>query len=253
MPRKITLFILFLVLIFLPQVAIQAKTIDDNLTFVRVNEIINSSLFTVSDSVIIDGQINGDLIALSKNISVNGQISGDIIALTEEITINGQVDGNIRVFGSVINLNGPVARNVTVLANQVNLKTDSKISWDAYIASYNLENNGQIEGELKSYIFKNKGAKKTNLWLYLWPFIFKLFCALIVGLVLIFIGRGFLPKISKALEKNPWRSLAPGALICFLSPFVVLFLGLTLIGLPLALIILALWIILLRQKEGRLK
>ncbi len=246
MRKKIIFLFLLLGLLFVPTIKSQAmETSSGDLSIVEANEIINSNFYTIADNVIIEGKINGDLVALSKNIIVNGQIEGDIIALAEKIEVNGQVGGNIRALGSEINLDSPVARNITVLADKMSLGENSIIAWDAYVASSYLENNGLINGELKHHNLNKKNTEKINPWSFIWPIIYKFFCALIVGLVLIFIGKKTLPILFKTLEKTPRKTLLPGLLLLLIPPFIFFFLILTLIGIPLMMILIALWFLLI--------
>lgn len=244
--KKIILSTLFLALVLLPNIGAQASTSEpESLTIIKAGEIVNTNLYTIAEQVIIEGRINGDLIAASNNIVVSGYIAGDIIALGENIVITGQVDGNVRVLSSYLELAGPVARNVTVLADKVVIKDGAQIAWDAFIASSDLENNGQITGQLTHREFNRDQKEESNPWSWLWPFIYKLFCALAVGLVLIFIFRKAALKISHILETTPRAVIIPGLLSLFLTPLAVIILAITVIGLPLAAIVFALWLILL--------
>ncbi len=246
MRKKLIFLFLLLGLFFIPTIKSQATETDsNNLSIIKADEIINSSFYTISDNVIVEGKINGDLIALSKNIIVNGQIEGDIIALAEKIEVNGRVGGNIRALSSEINLNGPVARNITVLADRMSLGENSLITWDAYVASSYFENNGLINGELKHHDLNKKSTEKNNPWSFAWSFIYKFFCALIVGLVLIFIGKKILPDLFKTLEKNHRKTLLSGLLLLIIPPFIFFFLTITLIGIPLMLILFALYLLLI--------
>ncbi len=277
--------IIFLALILLPlgsAKAMDTKTGDS--VYVSKDEIIGGNLYAAGNTISIEGIINGDLIAVAQTVNVNGRVEGDIIVAAQNITINGEVGGNIRVAGSIININGPVTRNVNVFGSNVVFGKDSKIGWDVYTASSNLESRGSIEGGLsgraEQALISGKIVKDINLtlfnetntpititesaqlggkinqefpkpknvsWLavWVWAKVYAIFCSLIVGLVLIYLIRDTTKKIIKNVEEYPKKTIGPGAIILFILPLIIIFLLFTIIGIPLALIILTLWLILI--------
>lgn len=279
-PKKI---LLFLALILIPLGSVKAmdtKTGDS--IYIPKEEIVSGNLYAVGNTINVEGVISGDLIALAQTININGRIEGDIIAATQNITINGEIGGNVRVMGTTININGPVTRNVNAFGSDISLGKDSQVGWDVYVAALNLEASGNIEGGLSGRVeqalISGKIVKDVNLtisndknipvtltesaqlggklnqkftnpdknnWLIIWTWtkIYAIFCSLLVGLVLIYLGKNITKKILKKIEEAPKKTIAPGALLFFIFPPLAIFLLFTVIGIPLALIIMALWFI----------
>ncbi|MFZ4632074.1 MAG: hypothetical protein ACOYL8_02605 [Patescibacteria group bacterium] len=277
--------LLFLALILIPigsARAMDAKTGDS--IYVSKDEIVSGNLYAAGNTVTVEGVISGDLITVAQTINVNGRIEGDIIAIAQNITINGEIGGNIRVAGSIININGSVARNVNSFGSEIVFGKDSKVGWDVYAAGLNLEARGNIEGGLSGQVeqalisgrivkdtnlsisndinkpvtitetaqlggkFNQKFTKSTEInWLALWAWakVYAIFCSLIVGLVLIYLGKNTTKEILKKIEDESNKTLWPGALGLFAAPLLILFLFFTIIGIPLALIVIALWLILI--------
>jgi len=283
MKLKVQKILIFLALILFPlgsAKAMDTKTGDS--IYISKDEIISGNLYAAGNTISVEGLISGDLIAVAQTVNVNGRVEGDIIVAAQNITINGEVGGNIRVAGEIININGSVVRNVNAFGADVIFGKDSKIGWDAYVASSNLEARGDIEGGIsgkaEQALISGKIVKDVNLTLYnenntpititesaqldgkinqefskpnnvswlavwAWAKVYAIFCSLIVGLVLIYLTRNTTKKILKHIEDEPKKTLGPGAVILFIFPLITLFLLFTVIGIPLALIILALWLI----------
>jgi divalent metal cation (Fe/Co/Zn/Cd) transporter len=74
-----------------------------------------------------------------------------------------------------------------------------------------------------------------NTWAYL--------AALIVGVLLILVAPQLLRRSSEGLRKQPWQVLAVGAMGAILAIPLVILLAVTVFGIPLALITLALWFV----------
>lgn len=275
--------LIFLALMLIPLTGVKAiDTKTGNSVYVSKDEIISGNLYAAGNTISVEGLINGDLIAIAQTVNVNGRVEGDIIVAAQNITINGEVGGNIRVAGSAININGPVSRNVNAFGSDINLGKNSKIGWDVYAAGENLETSGNIEGGLSGDVnralISGKIVKDVNLtilnesrtpaiitqtaqiggkleqnfsktdepnWLavWVWAKVYEIFCFLVIGLVLIYLGKNTTKKILKKIEDEPKKTIGPGAIILLIFPPIVLFLLFTIIGIPLALIILALWLI----------
>jgi len=301
--KKIIIF-LFLALILLPFLAVQAAdTKAGGAIYVATDEIVSGNLFAAGQTITIDGTISGDLIAAAQTINVNGRIEGDLIAAAQTINVNGEIGGNIRIAGNSLSINGTVARNVNAFGNNVMIGNNAKIGWDVWLAGNTAEVRGLIEGSLGGHagqaFVSGKIGKDVNLELsdqglshglvvspeavingdliytsketarisdqaslggqieqklpqtseknwflvWLWNKLFAIFSAIVVGLVLIFLLKNVTTKILEKVTEKPAKMLVPGLILMLILPPIALLLLFTVIGIPLALIIAAWWLV----------
>ena len=84
--------------------------------------------------------------------------------------------------------------------------------------------------------------KRSNV-MFAWSELISLFASLVVGMVLISLWGKQIKEITVKMNKKISASFGWGTLVLFITPIIALILVFTLIGIPLALILLALWII----------
>ena len=65
------------------------------------------------------------------------------------------------------------------------------------------------------------------------------------GLVLVFVGKNITSKVLDKLEDKPLKMLIPGLILMFVLPPIAIVLMFTIIGIPLALIILVWWLVMM--------
>lgn len=148
----ITKFCLLLAIFFLIGLPAQASSQEEQkIVWVKADEIVTTSIYTLADEVMVDGTINGDLVTIAKKITINGQIEGDLIALAPEIEVSGPINGNVRVATENFKLNSAISRNLNVLANKISLEENSRIFWDVYLVGKNISIAGKIDGSLKAF------------------------------------------------------------------------------------------------------
>lgn len=306
--KKINLFILCLLAVFLPLSATQAFTVKngDNIN-IALDETISDNVYTAGQNLSVNGKIDGDLVFGTANLTINGEVNGDLIGFSNNITINGKVNGNIRVVGENIVINGVVAKNANVAGTNIILNETAEIGKDLLLATEKATLKGKINNDLHglSREIVISGAIGRNVFLRFFnetpamsgkqltigesaiingslnytsassatlaqnatikdgvhhsPIsgemkskwnransmgnLFSLFAALVMGLVLVSLWGKKVKEFISTLSHKPAISIGIGAAIMFLTPFVALFLIVTLIGIPLALTLIALWLI----------
>ncbi|MDO8260238.1 MAG: polymer-forming cytoskeletal protein [Candidatus Magasanikbacteria bacterium] len=306
--KKLYLFLLCLLAVFLPLGTAQAFTVKNGTSInVAGGETIADNLYSSSQNLNIDGKIDGDLVCVSSNLTINGEINGDLICAAENITINGKVNGNVRIIGENIVINGQIAKNLNVAGTNFTLNESGEIGKDlllvnkfstikgkigtdlhglcqeiviagtvgrnVFLRFFNetplnseklitVANNGVINGSL-NYSASSLGTIAQNAvikdGIHHSPIdpkmkkewqrassmgnLFSLFAALVMSLVLTSLWGKKVKDFGVGLMHKPGRSIGIGAAIMFATPLVCILLMITLIGIPLALIIFALWLI----------
>jgi len=244
---------------------------------------INGDLIAFAKNITINGRLEGDLIALSQTITVNGEINGNIRSIGDSMTVNGIVARNVNFVGNNLNieknakinwdlltgalntniqgiikgnvygggdtiiLNGKIGKNFNFSHNQknqkINIGAEADISGDfLYNKNSLLSISDQANISGKKEMIKND---ENNTNQKIWSFIYKIFAMLTIGLIISTLGKKHLNKINKNILTKTKKSLTWGFLASLIAPVSAAILIFTIIGLPLAIIIISLWIILL--------
>ncbi|MFH0951278.1 MAG: hypothetical protein V1765_02275, partial [bacterium] len=175
-----------------------------------------------------------------------------------------EIGGNLHGGGAQVMLNGKVAKDVQVevecLRDQktakecqagLELGDQAMVGGNLVYTSKGLAKispQAQIKGEVKQQQPKNHGASEKETWskvgaAWLWGKIIMIFACLLIGLVLISLFKDSLKDVAKTMQKKYWASLGYGVIVLLLTPLVAFLLMLTLIGIPLAVILLLSWVI----------
>ncbi|MCX6796088.1 MAG: hypothetical protein NTW06_01165, partial [Candidatus Falkowbacteria bacterium] len=194
-----------------------------------------------------NAQIHKDVIIGAGNLEVRGKIGRDLIGAGGNFVLAGEIGQNARLWvDQNVRSKSPMFKKTTV---PLTITEQAKINGSLiYTSSANasIASGATIKGETKHNLPKTRELQKGNLAaFYGWMKIIGLFAMLVVGLVLINLWR---EEIKKITEIDKWqdrlgRSLGWGLVVLFLTPFIIIILMITIIGIPLALMIGGLWLI----------
>lgn len=243
---------------------------------------IKGDLIAVAQVITINGRLDGDLIATAQTIIVNGEVNGSVRLLANTANLNGQIARNVNFAGNSLNVGENAKINWDLLSAAINTNIRGLIqgnvygSGDNFILSgtvakdfnfskhqgknitlsqeaiiggdlnYNqdteliLKTGANISGNIN--LTEKENNKKTNN--YLWSLLYSIFATILIGLVLISLGKKLIPLLREAGEDKAALSLGLGLLTFLISPVIITLLMITVVGIPLALILLIALIIL---------
>jgi cytoskeletal protein CcmA (bactofilin family) len=179
------------------------------------------------------GHVGWDVLALTAKTEIRGDIDGNLNGRTQDALIYGKIGKNINLNLSADNLNPSLVLSPESVVNGdviYTSKTAAKV-YDQATVSGNIKQNLPTDDEGGAFLP------------WLWSRIFSIFAAIVVGLVLVFLLKNIVLKISENIKSQPLKMIWPGLIVMLVLPPLALLLAFTLIGLPLALIILAKWLI----------
>lgn len=225
---------------------------------------VSEDLVVAGGKVTIMGDVGGDVrvvggqVAVFKNIGddlvvVGGQVDlgkdatvfGSLIATAGIVTIDGKVNEDVRGILGMLLLNGRVEKNVTVTIED---KLD--ISESAFVGG-NLTYSGLVESEIPEGVVKgavsfNKFERDNLLesltYLYLIKKAFGFAAGLLILLLFVLIMPKGLVIMAEKTKENPLKSFGVGLLVMISLIVGSILLMATIIGIPLALIVLAILI-----------
>jgi len=99
-------------------------------TNVPTGKVVDGSLYSAGNHVVVNGTINGDVFCAGQDIEVNGTVHGDVICAGRSVVIRGVVDGNVRLAGQEVHLEATVGRSATVAGQLVHISEKAKIGQD---------------------------------------------------------------------------------------------------------------------------
>ncbi|MCK5289739.1 MAG: hypothetical protein KAJ56_02235 [Candidatus Aenigmarchaeota archaeon] len=259
------------------------EIIDDDIIIIgeniQIRGHIKGDVIALGSTVITDGEIDGDIIVLGQDINLKGKINDDIYALGghididgpnpdngivvgsiiiidrdtefkrdvrfagESINIDGTIGRDVNIAGQTVTVTGIIGGNATIKSESLTIQESSAINGSLNYTSpkeADIKNIDSIKGDIvytkkieikKTYI----ESIKSSIWSILSLFL--------IGLLIIYIMPGFIERTEKTIRTRTLKSMLFGFIGLIIIPIVAFIMIFTLIGIPLSLIIFALYII----------
>jgi len=199
--------------------------------------------------------VEGDLVAAGGHIILNGTVKGDVRVAGGDVVFNGTVLGN-SVFhvADRLDLNGEIQGKTTFSSNDVVLGSSASFGGDIEYwtqtgtldfsdvalsgeALFNpdLEPESKLPPEIK--FSRKHAAGFLGLW-----FLFTLLTGALTMFVFLLLPKRWYTLAVGSLRDGFWRSFGLGLLYFILTPIIAFILMATLVGIPLGLLILSLFL-----------
>jgi cytoskeletal protein CcmA (bactofilin family) len=254
------------------------KTLD-------ISSTVNGDVICAGQTVNISGTVKGDVICAAQTLNISGNVDGDIRLAGQTITITGMVDGNatlasqsvtiqsdgeitgdLSVGAEQITLGGPVGRDVAiggtnvVLASSVGrdikgttenltLTSNAVIGGDIDYTSKNeiqIDNGAVVEGTVDRTVPENNKTSSATVFGFAIAWFIYIFLALLLtSLVLALVIPGVLQATTDRIMKSPWIAVLIGFIASFTVPVILIFFGITIIGLPLMILFGLIWLVII--------
>ena len=194
-------------------------------------------------------KIGGDLMAAAASITIPADtaVGGNAWLAAEEVEIVGTVDGVLRGAAREFRIAGIVGRDVELAGESITIASTARIAGDLTyrsIGEATIEPGADIQGDV---IFIRSEAPKTMVGDVLagvsaFGLLFLLGLFLLGTLqILIFPDTATGPAMR--LGRNPWLALGLGCLVLFGCPILIVVLGISVIGIPITIVLGALYVI----------
>jgi hypothetical protein len=206
-------------------------------------------------NVTIATTIKDDLLVGGGNITLtdSGFVGGDLIIAGGNIVINGVINGSIRGGGGNIYINNVVRGDVELLGiENVKFGPNGKVLGDFRYKSPSISKHvtpKTVQGEVKYTPSRPpidlKDVGTTFKKIIAWIFGIKILALLFVGLFFVWICRFYMTRSAETAFENPLKSLGLGLLVLIITPIAAIIALVTLIGCPLAYILMLMWLLVL--------
>lgn len=268
---------IFLLMLALPSMATVYRS--GNTINIPAGQTIDDDLVVSGSNITIAGRVTGDVVAAGSDVRIAGPVGGDLIVAGSNVTVDGPVRGTLYGASSNLTLNAPVARNLMAMGSTVHLNTGATIGRDASIngsevtvgsrvgrnlranagtltlgagaiiggsviaqaGSHSIAPGAKIGGEERITRPTNRRGFAGVGWFF-WQFLTSL-ALLGAGLVFVALAPRLTEETETAMRAKPGMSLAAGVVIFLLALPLFILLLITVIGIPLAFIWAALYLI----------
>ena len=217
---------------------------------IRISGVVDQDVYVAGGSVFIDGVVKGNVIAAGGDVQLgpDAEVGGSVMTAGERLGFAGKMMGPLFAGGRTIRLDGSVDRDVSVAGEDLQLGTDALIGGNlsGELNEWTGENVASVAGSTHLKKVEVKTAeKKYSLGGELAKAVFKfLWRGFVVVFTLFFVPQ-FIDKSVKQVQKQFPSVFMTGVVVVFGLPFLMVVLVLTILGIPIAILMLLAYIILL--------
>ncbi len=224
--------------------------------YISLNGPVARSARMAGQTLVINSKIGTDLVAVGStiDISTTSTIGTDLLIGCASANIAGQINRNIKGGAEDITISGTVGGNVKLEVNKLTITSTANIKGNLDYTSDNeaaVQSGGQVAGKITHSMPEpdRRGETKGLLpWVaaagvagIIMGKILAFLMILVIAVILIFTLRYRIVTMADSIKSSPWTTLGWGALLLFVTPIAAIIVCITLIGLPLGLIALAIW------------
>jgi hypothetical protein len=241
---------------------------------------VNGDVFCAGQDVIISGTVSGDVICAGQNVHITGTIIGSVRVAGQDVSLgnsigrnltaagqtvtlesNSSVGGDASIGGQTASINGTVGRDLAIGSNDATI--DNSVGRNVQFTGEHLSLGSQanISGTL-TYTSNNQVAQASGAHVggaisqqlpaaahhghginLFWLAVYGFASLLIVALVLVLVAPQLFHSATEVAIHSPGKTILVGFLSGLVVPALVFFLFVTVIGIPLALLLLLIWIL----------
>ncbi|MFY8093369.1 MAG: hypothetical protein ACOVN0_07805 [Niveispirillum sp.] len=207
----------------------------------------------------VKGPVAGDLAAAAFDLSVYSDIAGDALltgaevqlrrgahvagdlnASGREVTLSGRVDGNAVLRGDHVVIEGRIAGDLDVTANSLELRPGAQVLGDLCHTgpkAVEVPNGVNVAGTVRYYHETTAEEGPTILGT-----LGKAVALFLLGVSVLWLLPGPVTRAADGLRRHPLRHFLLGAAILLLSPPLLALLMVSVVGIPLGVLLLGLWL-----------
>jgi cytoskeletal protein CcmA (bactofilin family) len=209
-----------------------------------VSEKIDDDLIIGGDDIKFDGEIRGDIIAAGMDIVIDGYVDGNVNAAGYNVKAGGTVLRSVRLAGYKVTADGKVLGNILLAGNIARISSTCEVQRSVSYTSPNkaeIADGAQIEGDLKWKREAKSGGESSSFVSFLKTVVL-LLGAYVAGLVILWYCRPSFCNVRDIVKGETARSLGQGFVIVCVTPILIIFVLITIIGIPLGLLALLLYV-----------
>lgn len=197
--------------------------------FIKIAGTVARNVTAIGQQITNTAQVGGDMLTAGQQLISSGDITGDILAGSESVSINGIIAGNADFWTNTLSLgqNAVIAKNLTYESpNVLNLTPGATISGTILRNLPDKDTPGKFRDLTKPDITdRNDRIRSSFSWFAGY---------LILGLLITVIFPNAVERSITSMQNNPGKAFLSGILVLFLTPWIILLLAVTIVGIPVA-------------------
>lgn len=204
---------------------------------------VTGSVRIVAADLDVGGTVGDDVAAVAGEATFGGAVGRDLLAMTVRLGVGGSVGRDVRSHSFTASVDGRVGRDVLLRSDRLTLGASAEVAGDVlYRASSDaaVDPGASVIGRL------TRIRTITPLWASAVGRVFALLSLLgllFAGFLAMWAFPGLSADAEERVRSAPGRSALIGAGVLLLPPLMVLPLFLSLIGIPVALLLLVVWLV----------
>ncbi len=139
------------VLLAAPSARAGADIRTDQPVHILADEVIEDTLVTSGDSLIVEGTVKGDVLAFGERVAIRGRVEGSVFLAGREVEISGTVLGNAHVFSAQARVEGEIGKGLYAGADRFVLTDEASVGRSALAVGDRVVVEGQVA--LDGYFF----------------------------------------------------------------------------------------------------
>ncbi|HEY5806031.1 MAG TPA: polymer-forming cytoskeletal protein [Candidatus Saccharimonadales bacterium] len=234
---------------------------------VTVSGTVSGDLLCAAQTIVISGSVAGDVRSVGQTVTMSGSVEqnlsiaaqsftqdakssvgGDASLAAGDASLSGSVGRDAAMTAQSIVLSGQIGRDVTATVENLQLNQGATINGnlaytsknDAKIASGVVVNGETTKSQPKE---RRDGAAPTGGGFSFGFALYLLVAGLLTALVLVLLFPQAIRAVTDQAVRSPWKTLLVGFIAALAVPALILLLMITVIGIPLALLIIVAWIL----------
>ncbi|OGY49185.1 MAG: hypothetical protein A3D39_05760 [Candidatus Buchananbacteria bacterium RIFCSPHIGHO2_02_FULL_39_17] len=220
---------------------------------IKIKGPVGGSVRVAGSLIEISNEVERNVWGIANTLTINqeARIGWDVFAGAANVEVKGKVLGNINVSAGNLLIENEIGKNVIAAIDkdgQIILNPQAKINGNLTYQAVNnqqlvIREGAQIIGETK----KKEGAPVVSGWQRyfgvnnLFAKVISFFGLLVVGLVLVTIMPKIVLEVRQEMMKKPAPAIGWGLVYLLITPIICFFLAITIIGLPLAIILISIY------------
>lgn len=208
--------------------------------------VINGSARFASNKLSVNGQISGNTSLAANSVSINksAKLGGDLHAADSQITVDGSVGRDFSAVARSVTINGNIGRDVNVKNANLNIASSASIGGSVYNNSTKpaIIANQASTGDISNYN-TNKSKFVSAAKGFLVDHVYWFVSLIIISFAVLWLFPRPLVSAVRLANNTPIRVLATGLVTIFVTPIVLVLLALTVVGIPLALLLFLIYIV----------
>jgi len=210
---------------------------------------VGSDVRLISTTTVIDGTVFGEVMIVGNYVKItkDSAIGGPVNINANTVIIDGTLKGDLNVKADKVILNGIVEGNAVITTSSLELGPDAKIMGDLSSTRNVDETSTHVDGIVTKLKGRDDPSNFTSITLSRIGLFLMIF---LIGTALILCSRKSTEKTAKAMYSKFLLSMLIGFVALVVAPFVAILLLFTVVGLPLALLIVAIYLMLLILAAG---